>query len=708
VPDHDDRLPAWFLGPKAENAEILERLVLEALRDSVFWRRNFHPEDEALVTERVKRGEAFEDTLSVVNQEFLALLADLKRGIPTYSPRYVGHMLSDQLLPAIAAYFAAMLHNPNNVSTEGGATTTAYEIEVARQLAALMGYPESAWGHITSGGTVANIESLWVARNLKLLPLAARRTVRELGIEGIDVRVRDADSSVSGGPSPGPERTEDLAACDDDWALLNMGVDAAAALPDRIREAAAEEEIASDEVARLLNRHSVSGHGLQGFFEERGAISPGVVITTATAHYSIKKAVEALGIGTNRLRALSVDAHFRIDVSALRDELERCLEERTPVYAVIAVVGSTEEGAVDEVHEIADLRDEFRERGLDFFLHCDAAWGGYARTLFLDPDDEPVDDAGDIVKLLKLWPPDRVFDSFGALHRTDSLTVDPHKLGYIPYPCGTVLFRNERFRDLITFDAPYIFETKEEVSRGTASAAGHRGARGGPNTGSEGSADFIGRHILEGSKPGAAAAACWFAHRVVPLNQSGYGAIIGKSIQSAQELYLKLSRDLPSRLEDTGVHLRILTDPPDLNLVCFVVNLEGNQSLERMNRLNRAVYDRLRFHDDQVIQGDDFMMSSTVFEWENYGKPSVAGRSCVDGHLEDVGIPPDEFRKVGRMRILRCTIMSPWFDISRGGRPDYVQAFCGSLERAIEEALEETMSGGDETVAGSHEQEHLR
>ncbi|MDX1566789.1 MAG: pyridoxal-dependent decarboxylase [Longimicrobiales bacterium] len=693
--DYEDRLPAWFLGPKAENAEILERLVLEALRDSVFWRRNFHPEDEALITERMKRGEAYEDTLSTLNQEFLSLLADLKRGIPTYSPRYVGHMLSDQLLPAIAAYFAAMLHNPNNVSTEGGATTTTYEIQVARQLADLVGYGENAWGHITSGGTVANIESLWVARNLKLLPLAARRTARELGLEGIPVPLPAGDPGGPGATrmvddeAPGTSVVSvDLADCDDAWALLNLSVDVAAALPDRIRDAAAEKGISSDEVARLLNRFSVSGMGVQGFFSELGADgavdstgtgpaaptgappSPGVVITTASAHYSIKKAVEALGIGTGRLRALPVDPHFRIDIPSLRTELERCLEERIPVYAVIAVVGSTEEGAVDEVHEIADLRDEFARKGLNFFLHCDAAWGGYARTLFLDADDEPVEDAGDIVKFLKLWPPDRVFESFRALHRTDSLTVDPHKLGYIPYPCGTVLFRNRRVRDLITFDAPYIFELDDG-----------------------GSEHLIGRHILEGSKPGAAAAACWFAHRIVPLNQSGYGALIGKSIQSAQELYLKLARDLPSRLEEAGATLRVLTDPPDLNLVCFVVNRVGNSSLERMNRLNRAVYERLRFHDDQVMQGDDFMLSSTVFEWDTYGKPGGDGRSCVDGHLEAVGVAPDEFREVGRMRILRCTIMSPWFDISRGGRPDYVQEFCASLERVIAEALEETASG---------------
>ena len=40
----ETKLYSWFLGPKAENADMLERLVLEALRDCVLWRRNFHPE----------------------------------------------------------------------------------------------------------------------------------------------------------------------------------------------------------------------------------------------------------------------------------------------------------------------------------------------------------------------------------------------------------------------------------------------------------------------------------------------------------------------------------------------------------------------------------------------------------------------------------------------------------------------------------------
>ena len=48
-------LASLFLGPKAENAEFFERLLLEAFRDHVFWRRNFHPEDGFQVQEGEKR-----------------------------------------------------------------------------------------------------------------------------------------------------------------------------------------------------------------------------------------------------------------------------------------------------------------------------------------------------------------------------------------------------------------------------------------------------------------------------------------------------------------------------------------------------------------------------------------------------------------------------------------------------------------------------
>ena len=45
-----DALPAWFLGPKSENADHLEALLLTVLRDYAHWRRNYFPSDEAMVS----------------------------------------------------------------------------------------------------------------------------------------------------------------------------------------------------------------------------------------------------------------------------------------------------------------------------------------------------------------------------------------------------------------------------------------------------------------------------------------------------------------------------------------------------------------------------------------------------------------------------------------------------------------------------------
>ena len=655
----DTKLYSWFLGPKAENADILERLVLEALRDCVFWRRNFHPEDDILITEKVRRQDEFQDSQALIQQEFLSLLANLKGDIPFYSPRYIGHMLADQLLPAIVAYFAAMLHNPNNVSQEGSPITSQYELDVANQLARLCGYTGQTWGHLTSGGTVANFEALWVARNVKLFPLAIRETAKRLGIPTLLVNLPSGNSA-------------NLVEIDDPWVLLNIDPDESLLLRRRLSEAARKhtpmrpaEEIGR-EVARHLTECSVSGKGLHCFFEELGGSRPGVVLIPATAHYSLPKVIEALGIGRNQVVIVPVDDHFRMDIDSLRERLTHCVEEKVPVYAVVSVLGTTEEGAVDQLHRIVELRDEFRSRGLTFHLHCDGAWGGYVRALLIDAKGEEVETPTDIRRITQSWPDDETYFAYKSVFATDSVTIDPHKLGFIPYPCGTILFRNPHVRELLAIDAPYIFSGDEPLDR-----------------------PFIGKYILEGSKPGAAAAAVWFAHRIVPLNQDGYGLLIGKSIQSAQELAYGLSHELAPALKRTGIVLRMLTSPPDGNVLCFVVNRLGNTRLDVMNRINQAIYDDLKFHPRSVIQRHNFIISSTSFNFEQYGLPTANGRSSLDQHLEALGIAADEFEKVGTIKILRCTVMMPWLALSRGGNPDYGTAFAAVLQETIERVTRE-------------------
>ena len=85
---------------------------------------------------------------------------------PFHHPRYAGQMLKPPHPVAIAAYTAAMHVNANNHALDGGPATSAMEVEVVRDLAAMFGFPEDALGHLTSSGTIANLEALWVAREL--------------------------------------------------------------------------------------------------------------------------------------------------------------------------------------------------------------------------------------------------------------------------------------------------------------------------------------------------------------------------------------------------------------------------------------------------------------------------------------------------------------------------------------------------------------
>jgi len=85
---------------------------------------------------------------------------------PFFHPRFAGQMLKPPHPAAAAGYVAAMLVNPNNHALDGGPVTSEMEKEAVADLAALLGIGEPFLGHLTSSGTIANLEALWVAREL--------------------------------------------------------------------------------------------------------------------------------------------------------------------------------------------------------------------------------------------------------------------------------------------------------------------------------------------------------------------------------------------------------------------------------------------------------------------------------------------------------------------------------------------------------------
>ena len=86
--------------------------------------------------------------------------------LPFFHPRFAGQMTKPPHPVAVAAYLAAMIVNPNNHALDASQATSPMEVEVMRSLAAMFGLPEQALGHLTSSGTIANLEALWVAREL--------------------------------------------------------------------------------------------------------------------------------------------------------------------------------------------------------------------------------------------------------------------------------------------------------------------------------------------------------------------------------------------------------------------------------------------------------------------------------------------------------------------------------------------------------------
>src|SRR5208337_4434723 len=84
---------------------------------------------------------------------------------PYFHPLYAGQMLKPPHPVARAAYALAMRINPNNHARDGGRASSEMEIEAVREIAAMFGWPEFL-GHLTSGGTFANLEALWVAGQL--------------------------------------------------------------------------------------------------------------------------------------------------------------------------------------------------------------------------------------------------------------------------------------------------------------------------------------------------------------------------------------------------------------------------------------------------------------------------------------------------------------------------------------------------------------
>jgi len=145
------------LRPMPAGAVELGEQLQTAVAEMAAWMREYgdvtpHPAQDVDLTE-----------LAAATAELRSRLRD---NYPFHHPRYAGQMLKPPHPAAVIGYVSAMLVNPNNHALDGGPATAAMEKEVVGQLAAMFGFPEAPGhlGHLTSSGTIANLEALFVAR----------------------------------------------------------------------------------------------------------------------------------------------------------------------------------------------------------------------------------------------------------------------------------------------------------------------------------------------------------------------------------------------------------------------------------------------------------------------------------------------------------------------------------------------------------------
>lgn len=551
-------MKSLFLGPKAENGHWLMEQFIILLNDWFLWRKKQNPADGAAVShldQNLKEFVLKQKNVSV-NAKYLSQL--FENEIPQFSPRYIGHMFSEVNLPAMLGHFVSFLHNPNIISHESAKVGIKIENEAIQLLNAMIGFTKkSANGHFTSGGTVANFESL--VRSKERVFLWALM----LAVEN---KVMKKNNQLWQAASLGWKRFD----------LLMKN--------NKIKKT-------FDYYFQVLNSSELK----RMFFKENFQIQVNdpVVLIPRHKHYSWIKGCSLIALDGDQVRFMDLDKTGKIDIKKLDQQIQDLKKLNRPIQQIVSVLGTTELGFVDPTHEILTLLKKHQLS--EVWYHIDAAYGGFFATLKSE------------AKLFNK----NTEKCLRALPKVTSLTIDPHKMGYVPYSSGAFLCANNKDYYLQSFFGPYVAYDKKTDK--------------GPFT-------------LEGSRPATGAASMWMTAKSIPLNANGMGKIIKRTVRT------KL--DLEKMLPEAHGDIRIAPST-DLNIVCFCVAKKEDSILQANKRTSKLLK---RFSSHQ-----DFIVSQTVLHEKNYA-------AYVQGYLTKWSKKPYEQQKVKDLLLIRVTVMNPFFD----------------------------------------------
>jgi aromatic-L-amino-acid decarboxylase len=371
-------------------------------------------------------------------QEFRERLAPHQ--LNAWHPRAFGYFTPAPLWSSIVGELLSQVIHQGIDVWHAGPSGALVEEEVIAWLCELVGYGEGGFGLLTSGGVMANILAMTVARDVHLR------------------RLRDLDE---------PPR----------------------------------------------------GSQLEGVR----------IYTSEQAHFSFRRALGELGFPVDTLVVIPADGRFRLQAGPVADAIRHDRAAGLTPLAIAGTAGTTNTGSVDAISDLAALAEHE-----DLWFHVDAAYGGAARLSARDAARVP------------------------ALHRADSVTIDPHKWFFQAYDIGGLLVRDGSLLDT-------TFSYRPEYYGGGGDAARSQEAPG------SGELDFY-RLGLEGTRR-FRALKLWLSWK--HLGTTGLGRLVEMNDDMAAALARKVT---------AADDFEALPAEPDLSVVCFRHLPDGHDASDDAGR----------------------------------------------------------------------------------------------------------------------------
>jgi len=163
------------------------------------------------------------------------------------------------------------------------------------------------------------------------------------------------------------------------------------------------------------------------------------------------------------------------------------------------------------------------------------------------------------------------------------------------------------------------------------------------------------------------------SHKVLPLDASGYGRLVGETAKGAMALHRGIASG------DWAPFKLVPLPASDLNIVCFAVGHPSLETLERTNDFMDRIYRALSVGPD-TLKRPDYYVTKTVLRADEYGRAALPT-------VEGLGFTARDYERTGGVAVLRCTVMDP-FLASRRGKVDYLRGFVRTLGEVMRAELE--------------------